>query len=87
MNAITTRLSTPIARAASRRAFSTSAPARANTTTATSTPASSGWWSNLQPQTKRYVAYGAGTCAAADSYVVYNYFPQWFGASKESKQE
>ncbi|KAL6865797.1 ATP-dependent DNA helicase srs2 [Amphichorda felina] len=87
MNAITTRLSTPIARAASRRAFSTSAPARANTTTATSTPASSGWWSNLQPQTKRYVAYGVATCAAADSYVVYNYFPHWFGTSKESKQE
>lgn len=86
MNAITSRLSNPLAQATSRRAFSTSAPVRANATTAASTPSSSRWWSNLQPQTKRYVVYGVATCATVDTYVLYNYYPRWFGAAEESKQ-
>ncbi|KFH46324.1 hypothetical protein ACRE_027960 [Hapsidospora chrysogenum ATCC 11550] len=87
MNAIVSRLSTAQGATTRRALFSTSAPARtsaAATSTSTSTTSTS-WWSRLQPQTRRYVVYGAATCAAVDGYVMYNYYPRWFGAADSAK--
>ena len=83
MNAIVSRLSTAQGATARRALFSTSAPAR--TSAAATSTTSTGWWSRLQPQTRRYVVYGAATCAAVDGYVMYNYYPRWFGAADAAK--
>lgn len=85
MNAIVNRLSTGPGAATRRALFSTSAPARASAAATSTSHTSSGWWSRLQPQTRRYVVYGAATCAAVDGYVVYNYYPRLFGAADAAK--
>jgi DNA helicase-2/ATP-dependent DNA helicase PcrA len=81
MNAIVSRLSSAQGAATRRALFSTSAPVRASAATSATSSTSSGWWSRLQPQTRRYVVYGTATCAAVDGYVMYNYFPRWFGTA------
>lgn len=50
-----------------------------------STGGGSSWaWRNLAPKTRRYVKFGAATCAATDAVVLYNY-PEWVGLKKTSE--
>ncbi|KIE03580.1 hypothetical protein MAJ_00111, partial [Metarhizium majus ARSEF 297] len=78
------RLSTPITKMATRRAFSTTTASLKPATT--DAAASNLWaWKNLSPKTRRNVAYGLGACAVVDSYIVYNYFPGMLGLKEETK--
>ncbi|KID67613.1 hypothetical protein MAN_04371, partial [Metarhizium hybridum] len=78
------RLSTPITKMATRRAFSTTTTFLKPATT--DAAANNSWaWKNLSPKTRRNVAYGLGACAVVDSYIVYNYFPAMLGLKEETK--
>lgn len=78
------RLSTPVAKMAARRTFSTTTASLKPATT--DAVASNSWaWKNLSPKTRRNVVYGLGVGAVIDSYVVYNYFPGMLGLKEETK--
>lgn len=77
MSAIIARLSTPLPLALIHRGatFSTAASTRSQ---------SSGWWSNLQPSTRRNVKVGLGIAALADIVTLeYYFYPEMFGSKKE----
>ncbi|KPM38412.1 hypothetical protein AK830_g8163 [Neonectria ditissima] len=80
------RIASPAVRVARHANFSTAKPllkplATAGPIPATTTSGFSNWrWSNLAPKTRRYVVLGASVGTCVDTVVLYNYWPQMFGA-------
>lgn len=68
----------------SSRAMKPSADSGISMNSPAASPSNSWAWSNLAPQTRRYVKIGAATCAATDAFVLYNY-PEWVGLKRASE--
>ncbi|KAK5995161.1 hypothetical protein PT974_03557 [Cladobotryum mycophilum] len=83
MSPIVTRIASRVAQlAVHHAAFCTTAQSLKPAGSEAAVSASTSWWKNLSPQTRRYVGYGIGVCLVADSYVVYNYYPEILGPSE-----
>ncbi|KAL6409558.1 hypothetical protein AUP68_05933 [Ilyonectria robusta] len=81
---LVSRVASPALQAARHANFSTATPLlkpMASTSTAATSSGFSKWrWSNLSPQTRRYVVVGLIASSCVDTYVFYQYWPQIFGS-------